>query len=175
VRRSVAAALLAAALVPAAGGCGGGSDEPKNVTKNVTKDVYIAKADQVCAGLASAISDAGAANPKTPQDITDSADVLADRYGDLLKKLKDLKPPTAAADRRGATAYVAAIGQTDSHLVELRAAARDLQDAVDSKDKQRITDAGTAVQRALADFRSAQAQADRRALAYGFQVCSGLD
>jgi hypothetical protein len=171
VRKSVAAALLAAALVPAAGGCGGGSDEPENVTK----DLYIARADQVCAGLASAIGDAGAANPKTPKDITESADVLADRYGDLLKKLQDLKPPAATAARRGATAYVAAIARTDSHLVELRTAAGALEDAVASKDKQRITTAGTAVQRALADFRSAQAQADQRALAYGFTVCSGLD
>jgi hypothetical protein len=169
VRPSIAAALVAVAL--AAGGCGGGSDEPKNVTK----DLYIAKADQVCAGLASAISDAGADNPKTAKDISESADVLADRYGDLLKKLQDLKPPTAAADRRGATAYVAAIARTDSHLVQLRTAAGGLQDAVDSKDRQRITTAGTAVQRALADFRSAQAQADQRALAYGFTVCSSLD
>jgi hypothetical protein len=136
VRASIAAALVAVALV--AGGCGGGSDEPKNVTK----DLYIAKADQVCAGLASSIRDAGAANPKTPKDITDSADVLADRYGDLLKKLQALKPPTAAADRRGATAFVVAIAQTDAHLVQLRTAARELQTAVDSKDKQRITDAG---------------------------------
>lgn len=169
MRRAVAAALLAAAVAVA--GCGGGSDEPKTVSK----DLYVAKADQVCAGLASNIRDAGAANPKTPKDITAAADVLADRYGDLLKKLQDLKPPSAAADRRGATAYVASIARTDSHLVELRTAARELEAAVDSKDRQRITTAGTAVQRALADFRSAQAQADQRALAYGFQVCSGLD
>lgn len=171
MRRPIAAALLAAAVAVAVAGCGGGSDEPKTVSK----DLYIAKADQVCAGLASNIRDAGAANPKTPKDITEASDVLADRYGDLLEKLQDLKPPTATADRRGATAYVASIARTDSHLGELRAAARGLEAAVDSKDKQRITTAGTAVQRALADFRSAQAQANQRALAYGFQVCSSLD
>jgi len=172
VRRPVAAALLAAALVPAAAGCGGGgSDEPKSVSK----DVYIAKADEVCARLANSIRGAGAADPKTPEDITQSADVLADAYGDLLKKLQGLKPPSAAAERRGAGSYVATVAQTDSHLVELKAAARELQAAVASKDKQRITNAGTAVQRALADFRTAQAQSDQQAVAYGFQVCGTIN
>jgi hypothetical protein len=170
VRRPIAAALLAVAIALGAGGCGGGDDEPATVTK----DLYIARADQVCAGLASDISGAGAATPKTPQDITESAKVLAGAYGDLLKKLRDLKPPAAAADRRGAAAYVAAVARTDSHLVALRSAAEALQDAVDSKDKQRITNAGTAVQRALADFRSSQAQANQRALAYGFEVCPSI-
>ena len=169
MRRLLAAALLAAALAVA--GCGGGSDEPKIVSK----DLYIAEGDQVCASLADRFRSAGSNNPNTPQQITASANVLADIYGDLEQKLKDIKPPTAVADRRGATAYVAAVGRTGSLLGQLRSSAKSLEDAAKANDATRVTDAGNAVRGALDAFRASQARANQRALAYGFNLCGNLN
>jgi hypothetical protein len=169
VRRAVAAALVAAAVLVA--GCGGGSDEPKTVSK----DLYVAEADQVCASFADRFRTAGANDPKTPGQITESAKVLADLYGDLETKLQDIKLPTTAADRRGATGYVAAVDHTGSLLGQLRSSAQSLEDAAKAKDATKVADAGNAVRAALDAFRAAQAQANQRALAYGFNLCGNLN
>ena len=169
IARLVAAALVAAALAVA--GCGGGSDEPKTVSK----DLYIAEADQVCASLADRIRTAGSNDPQSAKDITTSANVLADLYGDLQRKLGDIKPPTAAADRRGAAAYIQAVGRTGSLLAQLRTSAKSLEDAAKAKDATKVADAGNAVRGALDAFRAAQAQANQKALAYGFNLCGNLN
>jgi hypothetical protein len=168
VRAAIAAALLAAALLA---GCGGGSDEPKTVSK----ELYIAEGDEVCAGLADRIRSAGAENPQTPKDITESANVLADLYGKLLEGLQDLKPPTVAADRRGATVYLAAVGRTSSLLGQLRTSAKDFEEAAKGTDERKVAETGNEVRRALDAFRASQAQANQRALAYGYQLCGNLN
>jgi hypothetical protein len=168
VRNAVAAALLAAALLA---GCGGATDEPKVVTK----DLYIAEGDNVCAGLSERINSAGASNPKTPTDIVDAANTLADLYGELLKGLRGVRLPTRAADRTGAAAYVAAVGRTDALLAQLRSSAKRFVDAVDAKDQNKIGQTGNDVRSALDAFRAAQAQANQRALIYGFNLCGNLN
>lgn len=167
MRRLIAAGLAAAGLLA---GCGGG-DEPKTVTK----DSYIAKADKVCADLSQRFSDAGGEDPQTPKDIVDSAGVLANLYDDLHKRLQDVKLPAGGAARAGAASYVEQVGTTQQLADQLRSSAQRLQDAVDTKDKSKITVAGTDVRTALDAFRAAQIQASRSGTAYGFTVCGSLN
>ena len=167
--RLLAAVLVAAALAVA--GCGGGSNEPKTVSK----DLYNAESDQVCSTLAERIRSAGSNDPQSPQDITKSANVLADLYGDLENKLEDLKLPTAVADRRGAAAYVQAVSRTGALLAQLRTSAKSLEDAAKAKDATKVAAAGNAVRAALDAFRAAQAQANQKALAYGYNLCGNLN
>jgi hypothetical protein len=168
VRRATAAALAAAVLLA---GCGGGGDEPKVVSK----DLYIANGDDVCASLTARFEDAGSSNPNTPKEIVDSANVLADLYGDLLKKLKDLKLPSRPAARIGAEQYVTAIGRTDALLAGLQSSAKSFEDAVDRKDQRKVGTTGNDVRSALDAFRAAQAGANQRAIAYGFNLCGNLN
>ncbi len=168
MRRLLAAALVAAVLL---GGCGGGSDAPATVSK----ELYIAEADEVCADFAARFRGAGKNDPQNAHEITESAETLADIYGDLLGRLQDLKTPTAAADRRGAAAYIAAVGRTGSLLAQLRTSAKSLEDAAGKKDADKVAQAGTAVRSALDAFRASQAQANQRALAYGFALCGNLN
>ncbi|MEA2156830.1 MAG: hypothetical protein QOE11_2970 [Solirubrobacteraceae bacterium] len=167
MRAVVAAVLVAAALLA---GCGGGSDEPKIVSK----DLYIAEADNVCASLSERFNSAGAADPQTPRQIVDSAKVLSDLYGDLLKGLRDVKLPARPADRRGAAAYVGAVAHTSSLLVQVRSSANAFLAAVAVKDAAKLTQTGNDVRQALDDFRAAQAGANARAVAYGFNLCGNL-
>ena len=166
--RPIAAVLAAAALLA---GCGGGSDQPKTVTK----DLYISEGDSVCSDMRDSFTGAGAANPQTPKEIAEAADVLATVYDDLLTRLQKVKLPTRAADRRGAVAYIAAVRRTRAPLDDLRASAEKLQKVADAKDRNAVAQTGTAVRSALDDFRAAQAQANQRALAYGFQLCGNLN
>ncbi len=170
MRRAIAAALTAAALLAGCGG-GGGSDAPKVVTK----DLYIAQADEVCSGLSERFDSAGASNPQTPKQIVDSANVLADLYGDLSGGLKKLKLPTRNADRVGAQLYLTSVGSTNALLGRLRASAKSFEDAVSAKDKREIETTGNDVRSALDAFRAAQAQANTRAIAYGFNLCGNLN
>ena len=163
--RAIAAALVVAALLA---GCGGG-DEPRTVTK----ERYVAEGDNVCAGLSDRFARAGATDPETPLQIAESADVLADLYGELLDGLQDLRLPTDPADRRGAQAYVAATRRTDPLLERLRSSAQRFLAAAGATDSRELTQAGIGVRAALDAFRAAQAQADRRALDYGFNFCGG--
>jgi hypothetical protein len=165
--RPIAAALLVAVLLA---GCGG-DDQPTTMSKQR----YVAEGDVVCAGLTDKFAQAGATDPRTPQEIAQSADVLADLYGELRKGLQDIKLPTDPAERRGAAAYVAAVGRTDPALTRLRSSAQRFVTAADGDDARELAQAGNAVRAALDAFRAAQAQADARALDYGFDYCGNLD
>jgi hypothetical protein len=167
VRRAAAAALVAAVLLA---GCGGGSDEPKVVSK----DLYITKGDAVCASLTARFEAAGSSDPNTPKEIVEAADVLAGLYGDLLGKLEDLQLPTRPADHIGAEAYVAAIRRTNALLADLQSSAKSFEDAVDRRDQRRVAATGNGVRKALDAFRAAQAGANQRAIAYGFNLCGNL-
>lgn len=169
MRRAIAAALTAAAVLAGCGG--GGSDAPKVVTK----DLYVAQADEVCSGLSERFDNAGASDPKTPKQIVDSANVLADLYGDLAGGLRKLKLPTRDADRVGAQLYLTSVGSTNALLGRLRASAKSFEDAVSAKDKRKIETTGNDVRSALDAFRAAQAQANTRAIAYGFNLCGNLN
>ncbi|MGI9099175.1 MAG: hypothetical protein ACR2H2_11935 [Solirubrobacteraceae bacterium] len=164
--RAIAAALAAATLLA---GCGG-DGEPKTVTK----ERYVAEGDNVCARLGDRFARAGATDPQTPQQIAESADVLADLYGKLLDGLQDITLPTDPADRRGAEAYVAAVRRTDPLLAGLRSSAQRFVTAAGAADTRELTQAGIAVRAALDALRAAQAQADGRALDYGFNYCGTL-
>jgi hypothetical protein len=166
----MAAALTAAVLLAGCGG-GGGSDTPKVVTK----DLYIAQADEVCAGLSERFNSAGASDPTTPKQIADSANVLADLYGDLAGSLKKLKLPTRNADRVGAQLYLTSVGDTNALLGQLRSSADSFVAAVAAKNRRKIESTGNDVRSALDEFRAAQAQANTRAIAYGFNLCGNLN
>jgi hypothetical protein len=151
-------------------GCGGGG-EPKTVTK----ERYVVEGDNVCASLGDRFARAGATDPQTPQEISESADVLADLYGELLNGLQDVELPTNPADRRGAEAYVAAVRRTDPLLDRLRSSARRFVTAARGTDTRELTQAGIAVRAALDAFRAAQVKAGQRALEYGFNYCGNLN
>ncbi|HVL31465.1 MAG TPA: hypothetical protein VM299_04465 [Solirubrobacteraceae bacterium] len=163
MRRAIAAAALAAVLLA---GCGGESE-------TVTKDRYITRADEVCASLAEGFA-AGAADPTTPREIARSADVLADRYGELVDRIDDIELPTDPAARRGAAAYVAELRRNEPRARRLRAAAQRLVAAADGEDREALGRAGIEVRSALDAFRAGQARADRLALDYGFAACGNL-
>lgn len=165
--RLIAAAVIAAALLA---GCGG-SDEPEIQTK----DSYVAQADDVCATLAQRFEEAGETDPQTPEQIADSADVLADLYGELLENLHDVRLPATAAERRGATAFVAGVRRTNRLLADLRSSSQRFVQASLGSDPRELTQAGIAVRSALDAFRAEQAASDRIALEYGFNICGGLN
>ena len=165
--RAIAAALLVIVLLA---GCGG-DDKPKTMTR----ERYVAEGDVVCAGLTAKFAAAGETDPRTPQEIAKSADVLADLYGELRKGLQDIALPADPADRRGAAAYVAAVRRTDPALTRLRSSAQRFVAAADANDPRELAQAGIAVRAALDAFRAAQAQADGRALDYGFDYCGNLN
>jgi hypothetical protein len=172
VTRPIAVVLLVAALLA---GCGGGGDDQSST---MSKERYVAEGDVVCAELTDRFAGAGATDPQTPQEIEHAADVLAGLYGELDKGLRDIRLPTAPADRRGALAYLAAVRRTDPLLARLRASAQRFAAAAaaaDGGDRVELAQAGNAVRGALDAFRAAQAQADRRALDYGFDYCGNLE
>jgi hypothetical protein len=164
---AVAVALLAAGLLA---GCGG-SDEPTTMSKAR----YVAEGDNVCAKLTDRFATAGATDPQTPQQTAQAADLLANLYGELSQGLQAIKLPADRAERSGAAAYVAAVRRTDATLASLRASAQRFVAAADAGEPGELAQAGNAVRSALDTFRAAQAQADRRALDYGFDYCGNLD
>jgi hypothetical protein len=165
--RTIGAALLAAVVLA---GCGG-SNEPRTMSKAR----YVAEGDSVCAQLTDRFARAGATDPQTPQQTAQAAGVLADLYGELRQGLQAIKLPADRAERSGAAAYVAAVDRTDATLASLRASAERFVAAADAGEPPELTQAGNAVRAALDTFRAAQAQADRRALDYGFDYCGNLD
>jgi len=168
VTRPRAVALLVAVLALA--GCGAGDDRPETMSKAR----FVAEGDVVCAGLTDRFARAGATDPQTPAEIEQSADVLADLYGDLRKGLQDITLPTDPAERRGAAAYLSAVRRTDPALARLRSSAQRFVAVAGGNDPRELTQAGNAVRAALDAFRAAQAQAERRALDYGFDYCGNL-
>lgn len=170
--RAIAAGLAAAVLLLATG-CGGAGtgDQPKVVTKQF----YIAEADAVCAKISERLNTSGDADPQTPKQIVDAANKLADIYGDLRTDLRKLKAPSGAAARQGATAYIGAVDRTQTLVGQLRTSAQTFTEAVSAaKDRNKITATGNDVRRALDAFRAGQVEANKRALDYGFNICSSL-
>ncbi len=157
------AAVLAAMLLA---GCGG---EPGPVTK----DRYVTEADEVCAGLRERFA-ASTTDPTTPQEIVRSADTLADRYAEFVDRIDAIRLPTDPAERRGAAAYVAELRRNEPLVRRLRSAAQRFAAASDGDDGQARTQAGIEVRAALDAFRAGQVRADRRALAYGFNLCGNV-
>ena len=168
MRARFGVALLAAGLLLA--GCGG-SDEPKTMSKAQ----FVVEGDVVCAKLSDRFARAGATDPQTPQQTAEAANVLADLYDELRRGLQDIRLPDDRAERSGAVAYVAAIRRTDTTLEALRGSAQRFVAAADVGEPRELTQAGNAVRTALDEFRAAQANADRRAIDYGFDYCGNLD
>ena len=165
MRRACLAALLAAALLA---GCGGDKDSGPQ-----TKDDFIADADAVCNELATDIAKAGQTNPKTATDVKNANDLLADAYGELTAEIAKVRLPDGP-DRAGAQEFVEAVLATDPLLAQLKSTSKAFVAAVASGDRERITETGTAVRRALGDFRAQKAQSDLLAVSYGLQTCGNL-
>ncbi|MEA2231384.1 MAG: hypothetical protein QOD83_1200 [Solirubrobacteraceae bacterium] len=167
MRRCTAGVLVALLSAGLLAGCGGG--EPKKQTK----EQFIAEADAVCAGVADNLRRKGATDPKTPQDIAQANNVLADVYGDLAEGLSKIQLP-GGADRAGAKAYVASVTRADPVLARLTSSGQALVDAVNASDARALTAAGNDVRAALDGFRKARADSDLLAVKYGFNVCGNL-
>jgi hypothetical protein len=165
VSRTIAAAVLAAALLA---GCGGG--EPRTVTK----DRYIVDADEVCAELGEGFAAGAAQGSATPRGIAREAEALADRYGELVDRIDEIRLPSDPADRRGAAAYVGELRRNVSLVRRVSSAASRFADLSDGGEEEQAAQAGIEVRQALDAFRAGQARADRRALAYGFNACGNL-
>lgn len=170
-RRSLTAALLAAALLAAAplAGCGGDDDSGPQ-----TKEGFIAAADGVCEDLFSEFSETTNAAPRTPQEIADANQELADLYGKLSSRLSDVRLPDSGAARRQAQRFIASVRAAEPTLVSLRAASKRFVAAAKAGDKQAVARTGTEVRTALDNFRAARADSDRLAVEYGLNFCGNL-
>jgi len=167
VRRLLPLALMLAALLVA--GCGGGEEKGPQ-----TRAGFIAAADGVCSDASTDLAEAGSDNPKTPSDIAKANDVLADIYGKLADGISDVELPATGAARRDAQAFVSSVKAADPLAQRLRTVSKDFEQAVDKNDRNAITASGSQVRSALGAFRAARADSDRRAIAYGLQVCGSL-
>jgi hypothetical protein len=163
LRAGVLVALLSAGLVA---GCGADG-------KKQTKDGFIGEADIVCAGVADNLQRKGSTDPKTPEDIAQANNVLADAYGQLRDGLSKIELP-GGADRAGAKAYVDSVTRTGPWLAKLRSSGQALVDAVNGTDPRALSRAGTDVRAALDGFRRARADSDLLAVQYGFNLCGNL-
>ncbi|HEX8156106.1 MAG TPA: hypothetical protein VF526_01865 [Solirubrobacteraceae bacterium] len=164
LKAGVLVALLSAGLVA---GCGGGE------AKKQTKEQFIAQADTVCAEVADNLQRKGSTEPKTPEEIAQANNVLADAYRDLADALSKIQLP-GGADRSGAKAYVDSVRRSDPVLAKLRSSAQALVDAVNGTDVRALSAAGNDVRAALDGFRKARADSDLLAVRYGFNVCGNL-
>jgi hypothetical protein len=164
-RRTLPIAVLVTALLA---GCGGGDTGPQ------TKEGFISAADGVCVKVQSDIQRAGSADPRTPQQVADANNVLADLYGKLADDLAKLRPPETGTARRQAQTFIASVRSADPLVEKLRAASKDFVTAADSKDAQATATAGNEVRSALDAFRAARATSDRLALRYGLSICGNL-
>lgn len=155
VRRlgTLATLLLAAALIAA--GCGGGGDDDSTSsgsasTGPLSKDEYIAKADQICAQGTLVIGQAGreqfgSSQPTRDQQIQFGQDTVLPSLEDTLAKLRALQAPTG--DEAKTTAIYDAL---EDGLNQLK----------DNPDLYVESDAGGAFD-----------QANQLAQAYGFKQC----
>jgi hypothetical protein len=94
---TVALLLAGGALIAGCGG-GGGDDSSTSSTGPVTKDAYIARADQVCAQGTLTIGQAlreqfGSSQPTRDQAQQFGQDVVVPSLEDTLSKLRALEPP----------------------------------------------------------------------------------
>lgn len=166
VRRSWTCVLLLAALLA---GCGGGDD-----TAPQTKEGFIAAADNVCEDRFSDFAQASEEQPTTPEDVAAANDQLADSYERLADRLADVPLPAAGPARTQAQAFVSSVRAAEPLLRNLRASSKRFVDAAEAKDRQALAVAGNDVRSALDAFRSARANSDRLAVAYGLNFCGNL-
>jgi hypothetical protein len=165
LRRTLPIILLVTVLLA---GCGGDDTGPQ------TKEGFISAADGVCENVQSDIQRAGAANPRTPQQVADANNVLADLYGKLADDLAKVRLPESGTARREAQTFIASVRRAGPLVEKLRAASKDFATAADSKDRQAAVAAGNEVRSALDAFRAARATSDRLALEYGLNICGNL-
>jgi hypothetical protein len=166
LRRLLVSMLLAAALLA---GCGGDDDAGPQ-----TKEGFIAAADNVCQKLFSEFAKAGDGQPTTPEGVAAANNDLAETYAKLADRLEDVRLPDAGTARTKATAFVRSVRAAEPLLDRLRAASARFVAAGKKKDRAAITKAGNDVRAALDAFRSARAESDRLAIAYGLNFCGNL-
>jgi hypothetical protein len=165
-RRTLPALLLVTALIA---GCGGGGDSGPQ-----TKEGFIAEADSVCESVAGRLAEGGTKDPRTPQEIADANNTLADVYGELSDGLAEVRLPDRGPARAQAEAFVASVRSADPLLKNLRVASDRFVDAAKTKSPRTIATAGNALRTTLDAFRAARAASDRLAIAYGLNVCGNL-
>ncbi len=165
VPRCLIAVLLASVLL---GGCGGEDRAAQ------TKEGFISAADRVCEELFGEFAQASRDQPKTPQDVADANDELADTYEKLADRLDEVRLPESGAARTQAQAFVSSVRAAEPPLRDLRAASKRFVAAAQSDNRQALARAGNDVRTALDAFRSARAASDRLAIAYGLNFCGNL-
>ena len=163
--RTPTAILLATVLLA---GCGGDDTSPQ------TKEGFISAADVVCQDLFSEFAQASAEQPTTPQAVARANNELADTYDKLAVRLSAVPLPEAGAARRQAQAFVHSVRAVQPVLENLRDASGRFVDAANAEDRQALAKAGNDVRAALDAFRSARAESDRLAIAYGLNFCGNL-
>ncbi len=170
--RRLPTALRIASIVAASAvlGCGGGGDDrgPQ------TKEGFISAADGVCEALFSEFAQAREEQPETARDVAAANNELADTYEKLADRLDEVRLPDEGSARTQAAAFVRSVRSAEPLLADLRTSSKRFVDAAKAQDRQALTDAGNDVRSALDGFRSARADADRRAIAYGLNFCGNL-
>lgn len=166
LRRCVAAAVVVVTALLA--GCGGGDDAPQ------TKEGFISAADSVCEDLFSEFAQISSGQPTTAKDVKKANDELADTYEKLADRLDDVPLPDSGAARTQAQAFVSSVRAGESKLDALRTASDDFVRAADAENRAALTKAGNDVRAALDGFRSARADSDKLAIAYGLNFCGNL-
>ena len=159
--------LLVAGLL-ALSGCGG-DDAPQ------TKEGFILEADGVCEDFLDDFTEAGSQNPRTPKEIADANQVLADLYERFSERISDVRLPASGAARRQAQAYVDSVRRSEPLLDRLRAASDDFLEAAEGRDARALSTAGNNLRQALDAFRSSRSASDRLAVQYGLNLCGNLD
>lgn len=165
LRRPLTAALLATALLA---GCGGDDPGPQ------TKEGFISAADSVCEDLFSEFAQASEEQPKTAQDVAAANKQLADTYARLADRLDGVPLPETGPARTQAQAFVSSVRAAEPLLENLRAASKRFVAAAEAEERQALVEAGNDVRSALDAFRSARADSDRLAIAYGLNFCGNL-
>ena len=164
--RILTAVLLATALLA---GCGGGDDSSPQ-----TKEGFISAADGICEDIFREFAQTSEDQPKTPKEVADANDELADTYDTLAERLADVRLPDTGAARTQARAFITSVRAAQPLLNDLRAASERFVDAGEAENRQELATAGNDVRGALDAFRSARANSDQRAIRYGLNFCGNL-
>ncbi|MDP2713051.1 MAG: hypothetical protein Q8O56_17710 [Solirubrobacteraceae bacterium] len=165
LRRTLPLVLLTLALLA---GCGG-DDGPQ------TKATFINDADDVCEKLADDFRSAGAEQPGTAQEVVDANDTLADLYERLADRLSEVRLPDGGTERTQGEAYIRSVRAADPLLERIRSTSATFLEAAKANDARKLAAAGNDVRTALDAFRSARAESDAMAVAYGFNLCGNLN
>ena len=115
---SLAILLAAGALIAGCGG-GGGDETTASSTGPLTKDAYIARADQICAQGTLTVGQAGreqfgSSQPTKEQAVQFGQDVVVPSLEDTLAKLRALEPP--AGDQTATSSIYDALEQAVDKL-----------------------------------------------------------